>query len=98
MDAHIQDLVLGVVADAVNGDVNPRRQDLVPAVDAPDEPAATLKGAGAAERVREGGGRGEVFLDRSALDRGRGLGEEVDDVGDFGGRVVHCVVHGRFKE
>jgi len=68
----------------INLQLDPRAQDLVPAVYAPDQPSAALEAAGAAEGVREGGVGGEVFLDRGALGAGRGLREGVDDVGDFG--------------
>jgi len=68
----------------VNLQLDPRAQDLVPAVYAPDQPSAALEAAGAAEGVREGGVGGEVFLDRGALGAGWGLREGVDDVGDFG--------------
>lgn len=71
--------------DAVDVDVDPGAQDLVPAVDAPDEPAGAVEGAGAAEGVREGGGGGEVFFYGGALDRRRGLHEGADYVRDFGG-------------
>lgn len=68
----------------INLQLDPRAQDLVPVVYAPDQPSAALEAAGAAEGVREGGVGGEVFLDRGALGAGRGLREGVDDVGDFG--------------
>ncbi|KAL9099594.1 MAG: hypothetical protein Q9163_004925, partial [Psora crenata] len=57
--------------------------DFVPAIHAPDEPPASLEAGDAAERVREAGGAGEVFLNCGALEGGRGLREEVDDGGDF---------------
>ena len=69
------------LTDAVDADFDPRAHDLVPAVDAPDQPPAALEAAGAAERVRERGRRREVLLEGLALGRGRGLREEVDHLG-----------------
>lgn len=70
--------------DPLNRNLDPRAQDLVPAVDAPDEPAAPLEAARAAERVRERGRGGEVRLERLALRRRRGLRQQVDDLRDLG--------------
>ena len=70
--------------DAIDRNLDPRAQNLVPAVYAPDQPPAALEAARAAERVREGGRGREVLLERLALGRGRRLREEVDDLGDLG--------------
>ena len=58
--------------------------DLVPAVDAPDQPPGSIPASGATERMCEAGGGREVFLDGCALSSGGRLGEEVDYFGDFG--------------
>ena len=59
--------------NAIHADFNLRTHDLVPSVDAPDEPPATLEAAGAAEWMREGGRGREVCLEGFALSGGRGL-------------------------
>ena len=43
------------LTDAVDCDVDVRAHDLVPAEEAPDQPARAVEGAGAAEGVDEGG-------------------------------------------
>ena len=72
------------LTDAVDRDVDVRTHDLVPAVDAPDQPAGAVEGAGTAEGVDEGGRGGEVPLEGCALEGGRALAEGVDYLGDFG--------------
>lgn len=59
--------------NAIHADLDLRTHDLVPSVDAPDQPPAALEAAGAAERVREGGRGREVCLEGFALSGGRGL-------------------------
>lgn len=59
--------------NTINPNFNPRTQDLVPAVYAPDEPAGAFEAAGAAEGVREAGGGEEVFFEGRALGRRWGL-------------------------
>lgn len=76
--------------DTLDLELNARAHDLVPAVDAPDQPAATVEAAGAAEGVREGCVGGEVGFDCLALERRWGLREAMDDGGNFGGWVFHC--------
>lgn len=71
--------------DAVDLELDARAHDLIPPVDAPYQPPAPLERPRAAERMREGGRRGEVLFQRRALEGGRGLGQEVDDAGDLSG-------------
>lgn len=74
MQRDVEDLVGGVVGDRVDRQVDARGEDLVPAVDAPDQPAGAFEGSRAADGVREGGVGGEVAFDGGALEGGRGLG------------------------
>lgn len=80
----------GISTDTLDFELDPWAHDLVPAVDAPDQPAAAVEAAGAADWMREGGCGREVGFYRLALDRGGRLREEVDYGGDFGGWVFHC--------
>ena len=80
-----------ICTNALDLQLDMRAHDLVPAVDAPDQPAAAFEAACAAERVREGGRGREVGFYRLALHGGRRLRKEVDYGGDFGGWVFHCV-------
>jgi hypothetical protein len=83
MHRNVEEEVRLVVSHAFDLHVNPWTHDLVPAVDAADQPARVLGGAGAAERVQERGGGDEEGFYSLALGGGRGLGEEPDDFGDF---------------
>ncbi len=60
----------GCTTDTLDLELDARAQDLVPAVDAPDQPAAAVEAAGAAERVREGCVGREVAFYRLALEGG----------------------------
>ena len=62
-----------VHTNAIDRNLDPWAQNLVPAVYAPDQPPAALEAARAAERVREGGRGREVLLESLALGRGRRL-------------------------
>lgn len=75
--------------DALDLELDPWAHDLVPPVDAPDQPAAAVEAARAAERVREGCGGREVGFYRLPLEGWGRLRESVDYGGDFGGWVFH---------
>lgn len=66
--------------DALNRDLDLRTQDLIPTIDAPDQPPRAIEGTRTAEGVDEGGIRGKVTFDRRPLNRWRGLGERTDDL------------------
>ena len=93
--------------DVPHVQLDPRRHDLVPPVDARDQPSRVgvapvgggreREGAGAAEGVREGGVAEEVTLDGEALDGGRGLREEGDNVRDLGDCGGGLAEHGRWN-
>ena len=53
--------------DAVHTKLNLRTHDLVPSVDTPYQPPATLKATGTAEWVCKGGGGSKVCLEGFAL-------------------------------
>ncbi len=53
MDIDVKREILLVVGDAVNSDFYPWGHDLVPSVDAPNKPSATLETSSPAERVSE---------------------------------------------
>lgn len=73
-----------LLTNAFNFHFYPRAQDLVPAIDAPYQPAGAIEASCSAERVREGCCRCEVMLYGSALLLWSALTQLVDDVRDLG--------------
>ena len=71
-------------AVTVGGGSPGKRKERKNKVRTPNQPPAPLEAAGAAKRMGEGGRGREVGLERFALGGGRGLREEVDDLGDLG--------------
>jgi len=70
--------------DAVYLQIYPRAHDLVPAVDAPYQPAGAIEASRSAKRMHKGCCRCEVVLYRSTLLLRWTLAQLMDDMRDLG--------------
>ena len=68
-----------LLTNGVHFEINPRTHDLIPPVDASNEPSTAIETACTAEWVREAGCWGEVAFNCRCLEGWRRLGEKRND-------------------